>query len=296
MSLTNLQIGAWNVVGLSAESRGANGEVYFVEGNAGSDFNDGKSWDSAWQTLAKAIAVSHANIASGKFGWAKRNTIYICGDQFEESLIALPQKTDIVGCGSDSGFPMAGIKGHHAPVNGAMGVRFFNIHFRPVTANPLITLVSTSGSNEYHGCNLDSSGDAIATMAISATGNPFLKVMGCQIGGVGSGTSFATAAIYLGTGAARETVIAGNRIYSSAIGISVHASRSGGDSWIADNYIYAGTVTIDDDSDTFMVINNKLVTPAADGDTAVDINIRLAADNWVTNASQAGPWPDLDTT
>ena len=51
--------------------------IYYVEGNAGDDDNDGLTWETAFKTLAVALAASHADIASGSTGWASRNVIYL---------------------------------------------------------------------------------------------------------------------------------------------------------------------------------------------------------------------------
>jgi len=54
------------------------GTVYYVEGNAGLDTQDGLSWDKAFKTLAVALAASHANIArADERGYAARNTIFV---------------------------------------------------------------------------------------------------------------------------------------------------------------------------------------------------------------------------
>ncbi len=48
------------------------GKVYYVEGNAGDDDNDGLTWNTAYKTLAVAMAASHANIAASSSGWRKK--------------------------------------------------------------------------------------------------------------------------------------------------------------------------------------------------------------------------------
>lgn len=276
-------------------SQDISGNTWFVDGNMGNDGNEGIEWNEAFKTLAYAFSVSHADIArSDQKHWARRNTIYIAGDQFEETLIAFPQKTDIIGLGSDSGFPMAGIKGNHAPVNSAMGVRLFNIHFIPKTAAPIVTLVSTSGNVEFHGVNLDASGDAIATTAITSTACARLIVEDSQIGGVGSGTSFSTSAISLGNGAAMQTVIARNRIYSSGDGIVVGSTRSGGDSWIIGNFIKSTTICINDPSSTFHIWNNRGASVADDGTAGagnVVGNVKLSGDNVFAGNDKTFIWP-----
>ena len=55
------------------------GTIYFVDGNAGNDGNDGLSWDYPKKTLLHTFSVSHTDIARGSDRWARRNTIFIAG-------------------------------------------------------------------------------------------------------------------------------------------------------------------------------------------------------------------------
>ena len=75
-------------------SAGIQGAVYFVEGNTGSDGNDGLSWDKAFKTIAYAIGISNAWISASHY--AQRNTIFIRGT-FTETLAVAPNKCDLVG-------------------------------------------------------------------------------------------------------------------------------------------------------------------------------------------------------
>ena len=102
--------------------------VYYVESNAGNDGNDGLTWDSAYKTLAVAMAASHADIAVNSRGWASRNVILYKGDANSESLVKFAQKTTVIGVGSTDGNGPARIVGLHVPVNaGAYGCHFVNL-------------------------------------------------------------------------------------------------------------------------------------------------------------------------
>jgi len=298
MSLSDLQVGAWNVVGLDAQR---NGERYFVDVNNGSDYCSGKDWDSPWQTLEKAIAVSNANIAAGKKGWAARNAIYIGGDTFEEDLVAFPNKCDMIGCGSYDANAMAGIKGHHVPVNtGNYGTRFFNIFFKgKAVAAPIFTLASTSSGIQI----IDSQVSAAvtgtcSTIGIQATASPFLKVIRTRFEG-----PFSTSYMTLGVGEAGGTEIIGCRMTDGAAsGIVINASTT--TSWgafIDDCRIKAATVCLNDASNLFHVTNTDFISLASvTGYTspaeAVINNAALCSRCYITAANVNFAWPIADTT
>jgi hypothetical protein len=137
-------------LGMGVESRGAiGGTVYYVEGNAGNDSKDGRSIDSAFKTLAKALAVSHANMAQ-RSRWAKRNTIYCFGDSFEETLTKLAQKTDVVGLGSCDYLHTARLIGAHTiAATGYDGFRWINMGFKsPAGGGDIFSVLSVVISTE----------------------------------------------------------------------------------------------------------------------------------------------------
>jgi hypothetical protein len=286
-------------LGMGVEARGAlGGTVYYVEGNAGNDKWDGLSVDKPFKTLAKAIAVSNVDI-NRRGRWAKRNTIYLFADYTEESLVAFPNKCDIVGCGSYDANAMAGIYGHHVPVNtGNYGTRFFNCWFKSTgAAAPIVTLASTSSGCQFIKCTFTTNGTT--TIGIQATASPFLKVVGCRFEGV-----FATSYMTFGTGEAGGTEILGNRMYDSAAS-GIVAGSGMTSSWasvIDGNTISAATLVINDDSNTtglFYVTNNRLIS-AANATTSfvagIDIALERSAGNYFTAADVATIYPILDTT
>lgn len=300
MSLTDLQIGAWNVVGMGGDfASQRNGEVWFVDNNDGSDDNDGKSWATPFKTLAKAVTVNNANISKGKATRAKRNTIFYCADTETADLVAFPNKCDVVGCGSYDANDKAGITGNHVPVNaGNYGTRFFNIWFKaPADASPIVTLASTSSGIQFINCVF--SATATTTIGVQATASPFLKIKGCRFEG-----AFVTAAISIAAGEAGGTEIVGNDILdSAAVGILVNASTTTScRSVIKNNLVQAATLTIDENSDLFYIVGNYMISAATATTVATcaeasDINAARAAGNYLTAANVANIlWPTVDTT
>lgn len=290
----------WNGIPMIGSGQDFSGSTYFVDGNSGSDGNTGKSYEKPFKTLAKAFAVSHADIARGADRWARRNTIYISGDTFDENLVVFPQKTDVIGLGSYDANPRAGIKGVHAPVNSAIGTRFFNIHWKAeATASPMITLASDSGGIEFYNCVFDGVVGTVTT-GITATASTFLHVEDCQFWGV-----FATAAISIATGDAVRTEIIGNRITDATVGILINSGTTFSYGCIIDNNIISvATITIDDNSDLAVVTRNELISAGAGATVGTmanamqcDINVFKASNNRLACSNVCGVVvPPVDTT
>jgi hypothetical protein len=258
------------------------GSTYFVDGNSGLDGNTGKSWAEAFKTLTKASTVSHADIARGPDRYARRNTIFVAGDALTENLVALPQKTDIIGVGSYNGNAMPCILGNHAPVNDGVGCRIFNVQFEPVTTAPIFTLTNACWGLELRGNSFRASGTLVAATAIDMTAAMHVKIIGNEFLGAFTGD-----VIDIGAGNIDGLVIEGNRILGGAddgivvTGTTViNAGRMG---IIARNDIYVAGVTISDGADsTLVVVGNNCVTAAAYGATSHVITVAFAANNYVT--------------
>lgn len=287
-------------LGMGVEQRGAvGGTVYYCDNNAGNDAYDGLSIDYPFKTLAKAAAVSHADM-NRRNRWARRNTIYYFADTETATLVAFPQKTDIVGLGSYDANKMAGITGNHAPVNTAYGTRFFNIWFKgPAVASPLITLTNATSGVEFIGCCFDAA--AQTTTGITATAHPFLRVRQCRFQG-----AFATAYISIGAGEAGGLVVRDCIMGDgAAVGILINSGTT--TSWravIKDNFIQAGTITIDDNSDLMYVIGNDLISAGAGATVGTmadamqcDINVFRASGNRLACSNVCGiVVPPVDST
>lgn len=262
------------------------GIEYYVDGNGGSDGNDGRSWSKAYKTLAFALAVSHANIALTN-KWAQRNTIYIIGDAFVEDLTKLAQKTDIVGCGSYNHHQQAGVTGNHV-IDGTsyMGCRFINVQFN-AAAGVIMTIPATMSGMSFLNCTFDSG--AAATTGILATQTEQMTIKGCRFTG-----QFSTAAISLGAGASNRMLIEDNIIESGAIGILINASFTCANSQaiIQRNTFAVVTLVVDDNSSKVMIVNNQGRTDAAkEIATVLDCNVLFCANNHFGNATANGIYP-----
>ncbi len=274
----------------------ANGTTFYCDGNFGVDTNDGLSWDTPMKTLAVVFAASHADIARGSDRWARRNTIYIAGDTFTETLTMVPQKTDVIGVGSKDGFKGAVILGNHAPVNAAMGCRFINVGFEPATAADIMTLVAANWGIEFIDCEFRAKIDVVtAISAIQTTSCIFVKIIGCHFLG-----GFTGDVIDIAAGHIDGMVIKDNSIVGGANdGIVVSGTTTittGRMGLIDNNVIKVVGITINDGNDnTFIITNNALISDAATGTASLNIDERLAGNNWITDATKHGVYPNETT-
>lgn len=270
------------------------GKTYYVENNSGLDTNDGSSWEKGFKTLAKALAVSHANIALKSTTWAARNTIYVIGDSVTEDLTALAQKTDIIGCGSCDHEWSARLLGEHAiGTTSYMGCRFINMQFKGKAAGSDIFTIPTEQSGiGFIGCDFDGNTATACTAAIVATAVESLTIQNCVFRG-----PFSDAVIEMGAGESNSLMIRDNIIQGANIGIDISGTlttsvRAG---WIIGNYIKSTLACINDASSKLHIIGNRGITLAAKGVSlagAIVGAVALSLDNrFGTSDANNVVWP-----
>jgi len=262
--------------------------VYYVDGNCGSDGNGGTSWDDALKTLAKALALSHADIASGAYGWAARNVVYVRGDTFTEDLVLLADKTDVVGCGSYDHRSQPGVVGNHVPVGTFMGTRFINVCFRsPAAGGDIWTVPTTVTGLSFIGCKFDGASTTKATGAIVITTSESFTVEDCIFTG-----AFSDAVIELAGTEFNSLMIRGNFIQGANEGIEAKSTvttsiRAG---YIVDNTINTTTICINDASGKLYVHRNYCVTGNAQGTAgagAIVAGAKMMLDNRISASDVA---------
>lgn len=256
---------------------------YFVDGNVASTGSG--TWDSPFSTLTEAITASNASIGSStNRWWARRNRIFCCGDDFEEDLVALPEKCDIIGVGSSDNYHMPCVRGNHAPVDSKMGCRFFNVRFRPAASSDLWTLTSdTGGGLEFWNCIFDAHyGAFTAPSAIDTTACNYVKIMYNEFLGAFSGD-----VIDIGAGSMISLRIIGNIMLGGADnGIVVTGTMTtvqGRNGLVANNYIQVADKVIDDGADGVLYsFNNTCVSAENAGASAYVITSGYGANNIIT--------------
>ena len=266
------------------------GKVYYVEGNAGLDTQDGLSWDKAKKTLASAITASNANIAAGSSGWAARNTIFCKGDALTEDLTVFPAKCDVVGCGSCDAMNKTRIIGHHIETGDGViqSTGWYNLEFRQDGTATLFTITTYSGL--YFG-NCIFTADANCTHAILTSGScDNITIENCWFRNDEDGNDpFHTAAISL-VGPVYNVLIKNNFI-QGAIGINIDNAIAY-NVWIDNNTIVSTGIIVDDESQLAVITNNALISAAANtANNQMDYNVKLAAGNVCTGDTSTNTCP-----
>ena len=267
---------------------------YFVDGNV-SVTGDGLSWTSAFKTLAEAIAASNISIAlSANRWWARRNRIFVCGDQeINEDLTVLPEKCDIIGVGTDL-LPFPRIIGNHTIAVAKVGVRMINLGFIAEGTGDLLVLPAGCHGFQMIGCFMHPA--TTSTKALEITDSAHVRIIGNEIT-VGAGDMaviFGVGISIEGTASIHDLLIENNRI-TATIGIAIANGTLKG-SLIRNNVIRATGLTIDEDSDDVQIVDNRLISDAAgDGsgaDAVIDCNLALAVGNRITCSDHVNaPFP-----
>ena len=283
---------AGQYAGLGAGPRGAQ---YFVDGNVSA--TGAGTIDHPFSTIAEAITASNASIAlSANRWWARRNQIFVVGDDLDEDLTVLPEKCDVIGCGSDDTIAGPRVLGHHTfviPAGKGMGTRFINMGWQNDRAEALITIpAGGSGLQILGGIMYPFAGGS--TIALSLTDLADIVIDGLEIAYNAGGAIFAEGIKILGT-VSHKNKIRNCDIYATE-GIHVAAGNATTGGVIAGCNIYATALTINDESLLFRVLGNTLVTAANPTNAAtggIVANKLLAAGNYLTGSSVVSnaPYP-----
>ena len=253
--------------------------------------------DHPFATIAEAITASNTSIGlAANRWWARRNRIFVCGDGIKESLTVLPEKCDIIGCGSDL-YPFPRVIGRHVIAAAAVGTRFINMGLQASSADDLLTLPAGCHGFQFLGglCVPKTGG---TTIGFKITDTACMKISGStfQVGGGTMANIFGTAISLLGT-VGHECEISYNKI-TGTVGILTATALVALGSHMNNNFIHATGLTINDVAQDYYVYDNRLVTDVdIDSDTTLGIVCKpeLACGNIITGSGTAGtsdwyPW------
>lgn len=240
---------------------------------------DGLSWTTAFQRVSSAITASNISIGlTANRWWARRNRIFVEGDEITESLTVLPEKCDIIGTGTDLN-PFPRIFGNHTIGTLAVGVRFINMGFVTTGTGDLFVIPANSHGLRFISCLFEPG--TVSSKALEITSSAHVKIIDCDFA-LNSGNMsniFALCISMEGT-TGHNFLIKDNRMTGTA-GIKVATAYNGHGSVIQGNVIRATALAIDDDSQKVQVVNNRWMTdlntsPVTGG---YDFNVQLAAGN-----------------
>ena len=233
------------------------GETYYVDNvtGVGSDSNDGLSWSSAVATITQAITLSNAYRAVTANA-QKRNTIFISGGVYSETVSALPSRCDIVGIGT------ACTGNWTVPTGGrAAGCHLHGIYWSKSGSTSLVSFTECS-SLEIDTCQFY----AAASNAIG------IEIIGCAKTYIHDCTLFGnnnfTHGIKFTSGSCYGCRVERNRIFAQTIGI-----------WVEDaTHCQTGVIC-------YNIIANKHAGGGGQCDIGIDVNGSYPPEvfsNWVS--------------
>ena len=274
------------------------GNAFFVDTNVLAS-GRGRSWDEAYKTIAEGLAAADTDIGlSANRAWAKRNTVYYCGDSISETLVLAAEKTDLIGVGSDGG-SMPKVTGNFTIGTAVSSFRVINMGFVPTTTAPVITFPAGMHGWELHHVKLYKiEGVTNSAMLLSTDSRDFTmkdtfifedarankSTIGFNIAGITAG---------VGRSLIQDCYISGTEAFNV---VDTSAYFEGA---ICRNTIFNATaLCVDDDSDSWMFIDCRLITEAAvgnsDGSGVVDWNTELICGNMAHCSDSDGALPELD--
>ena len=248
---------------------------YYVDLNVAA--TGGGSPDHPFATIAEAITASNTSIGlAANRWWARRNKIYVCGDGIKESLTVLPEKCDIIGCGSDL-VPFPRVIGHHTIALAKVGCRFINMGFIVDGTGVGITIPAGCHGFQILGGMMQAS-NAGNTVGVQITDSALFKIQGFEIHQ--SPTTYGTGIFAVGIAVAgivsTHQFLIDDCFVEATEGIDVVASSPAYGSRIQNSVIKATALTIDENSDTVIVRDNRLITAADIATTTAGYNFNLA--------------------
>jgi hypothetical protein len=254
---------------------------YFVDINRAGPGN-GLSWDGAFKTIAAAVTASNLSIGSTpNRWWARRNRIFVAGDEITEDITVLPEKTDIIGVGTDLR-PFPRIFGQHTVVAAKVGCRFINMGFNSNATGVLMTIPAGSHGFGMLGCTLTASAAGVTKgLMITNCAHVGINDNNFVLGAGAVANIFGLAISAEGLASMHDWKIRRNHI-TATLGIHiVEATANTYGGLIDSNIIRATGKAINDASDKFQVVNNRWMTDIDTGTSTAGFtfNLQLAAGN-----------------
>lgn len=272
------------------------GNVYYVAKSGNS--TTGKSWKTAFSTIAAAITASNATIDWS--GNEEDNIILIAPGTYAETLTTIPYYCHMIGLGVGT-LANSGMSVRIEPASGvcmsgtALGLHLYNVAFQAVGAVDLL---------DFGICNdvliercMFGPGDNSTVNAISTENSDGLNIRNCKFkSGLGTG-GFTRCMLFQG-GADKylhNALIENNILQgmdATGTGIKIESTCTATQTIIRENIIQlsGAGIGIDDNSDDAMIVGNKIFTSAG---TWADCNTALAIDNLHNNGTTVTAEPNV---
>jgi len=244
----------------------------------GSDTKDGGTWDHAFSSITKAIAVNNAAIDWSASPWALNREIHIAPGKYAENLVSMPYGSSLLGYGDaydlngERGVSIVPASGSPVDCTSIINSRIQNICFcSPADAGTEVLFqVDNFNRNVMAGCVF------AGVPGASPTTTRGFEVVKDMTGNVLYGCDFLVCrnGIYIVTDNANSKQASGNKIeYCNITGgdqTGIHFDTNCVPSYTMINHcnIYGGGTTLalglDDDSDIVTVFNTNFECTAND--------------------------------
>jgi len=155
------------------------GETFYVSQYGNN--TTGLSWETAFTTIASAIAAAVAENAARPY---VRNRIYIEGGaNYAETLVAFPTNCDIVGVGTVSQGQVM-VYGTTNIATAVKNCHVYNLRFYNITNSvPVVTICSSCHGIEFHNCVFVNGDGNNSTIGLKMGSCRRFKVHNCRFAG-----------------------------------------------------------------------------------------------------------------
>ena len=263
--------------------------AFYVDGNAGSDSDDGKSWATAVKTVAQGIALSDDDIAKTNHG-DRRNRLYINGGAYTESLVRFPEKTDIIGVGVTDYIGKAKLIGVQVPTTAVSSCRWINMAFQNVTAAETVKLAAGNHGASFINC--DFLGNGTTTVGLKVSDSFHLEVNGCEFYGNGDDNLKQLIGISIAGTTNNQNIRIVNNYINAAVGITI-ADSNNVSGVIDNNVLDVTTLAIDENADLMIVSNNTWISAAVVA-SSYDLAVTKSVNNLATGSDATRAVPQVE--
>lgn len=163
---------------------------------AGSDNNDGLTWDTAFATIAKAISTANGYINWSASPWAPNIEIHIASGSYAENLTSLPYGGSLIGHGDafdadgERGVRIKPASGSPVDVNACINMLAYNINFESADTSRVFDAAILNNVQLIH-CRFAGAAEATtSTAGIYTNDSVMLTVRDCRIQYVDCGIDF----------------------------------------------------------------------------------------------------------
>ena len=128
------------------------GDIY----SAGSDENDGLTWETAFATIAKAIAVSNGYINWSGSPWAPNVEIHIAPGKYVENLTSMPYGAALIGYGDafdadgERSVRIKPASGSAISVTSIINSRMENLNIQVADASDIVSVTNFNNNQVIH--------------------------------------------------------------------------------------------------------------------------------------------------